>query len=208
MARWTEDQIIARISTALNDPSTAIWGTATIAAQMGLDIRLMSEEIPQLAKATVAFASTARELSLASLADWIEIEAVEFPVDKHPRRYVTFSLRGSSVILDDYDPSVSTTDTAYIWYSAPHTVSGTATNTFKANEEEMLVELTACHLLLNVARDRRESINTGGGDVDSKYIADAERREARVMSRLHQAGWNAKQNSIQSNMNIRWPDVK
>ncbi len=208
MARWTEAQIISRIATVLNDPSTAIWGTATIAGQMELDIRLMSDYIPQLARATVAFAGTARELSLASLADLIEIEAVEFPIDQHPRRYVNFSVRGSSVILDDYDPSVSTTDTAYIWYSAPHTVSGTATNTFKANEEEILVELTAAHLLMNVARDRRESVNTGGGDVDSKYLADAERREARVMSRLHMAGWNAKQNSIQNNMNIRWPDVK
>ncbi len=208
MARWTEPQIIGRISTALNDPATAIWGTATIASQMELDIRLMSDYIPQLVKATVAFAGTAREISLASLADWIEIDAVEFPIDQHPRRYVNFSVRGSSIILDDYKPSVSTSDTAYVWYSAPHTVSGTATNTFKANEEEMLVELTASHLLMNLARDRRESINTGSGDVDSKYMADGERREARVMSRLHQAGWNAKQNSIQSNMNIRWPDVK
>lgn len=200
MARWTEDQIIARIATALNDPATAIWGTATIAAQMGLDIRLMSDYIPQLAKATVAFAGTARELSLSSLADWIEIEEVEFPIDEHPRRYVNFSVRGSSVILDDYKPSVSTSDTAYIWYSAPHTVSGTATNTLKANEEEILVELVASHLLQNVAIDRIEGINIGAEPMWANYRAAGADREARAMSRLRSL--------VKSNIAIRYPDVK
>ncbi len=200
MARWTEAQIISRISTALNDPATAIWGTATIGSQMELDIRLMSDYIPQMAKATVAFAGTARELSLASIDDLLEVEMVEFPIDKHPRRYVNFSERGSSVILDDYLPSVSSSDTAYIWYSAPHTVSGTATNTLKANEEAVLVDLVAAHLLQNISRDRREGINTGGGEVDTKYLSDGNRREQVVMSRLY--------GMVKPNFNIRYPNVK
>ena len=197
---WTESAIISRISTALNDPSTAIWGTATIAAQLELDIRLISDYQPQLAKATVAFSGTARELSLASISDLLDVDMVEFPIDQHPRRYVNFSRRGGSVILDSYLPSVSSSDTAYIWYAAPHTVSGTATNTLDRIQEEILIELTASHLLQNIALDRRESVNIGGGDIDTKYRADGLLREQRVMSRLI--------GGITPNIGIRFPDVK
>ena len=200
MALYTEAQLIGQVSTALNDAGTALWGTATIAAQMQLDIRVLSEYTPQLAQATVAFAGTARELSISSLADVLEIEAIEFPINEHPRRYVNFSVRGGSVILDDYKPSVSNTDTAYVWYSAPHTVSGTATNTLNKWQEDILIELTASHLLQNISRDRREEVNIGGGDVDSKYMNDGLRREQQAMSRLMA--------HVKPNFAIRYPDVK
>jgi len=196
---WTEAQIINRISTALNDSATAIWGTATVAAQMELDIRLLSDYQPQLAQATVSFAGTARELSLASIADLLDVDEVEFPIDKHPKRYVTASRRGGSVILDTYLPSVSSSDTAYIWYSAPHTVSG-STNTLDRTQEGILVELVASHLLQNISLDRIESINIGGADTWRSYITAGERREQKVMSRLI--------GGITSKFGVRYPDVK
>jgi len=199
MARWTEAQIISRISTALNDPATAIWGTATVAAQMELDIRQMSDYIPQMARATVAFAGTLPELSLTSISDWIDIDEVEFPIDQHPKRYVNFSVRGSSVILDSYETPVSTADTAYIWYSAPHTVSGTATNTFKANEEALLVELTAAHLMQNLSTDKIEEIGFTPTEWQA-YLTLGDRREAKAMARL--------KSLVKSNMFVRYPDVK
>ena len=69
----------------------------------------------------------------------MEVEAVEFPMDKHPRRYVNFSVRGGSVILDDYLPSVSSRDTDYVWFSAHHILSGTATNTMNKWQEMMVI---------------------------------------------------------------------
>jgi len=196
---YTEAQIISMVSTVLNDAATAIWGTATIAAQIAQDIRLISEYTPQLAKSTVTFAGTARELSISSL-DALEIEEVEFPIDEHPKRYVNFSVRGGSVILDDYLPSVSSADTAYIWYSAPHTVSGTVTNTLNNWQENILVELVAAHLLRNLSRDRRESINMTGGYIDTKYLQDGLAWEQKVMSRLRA--------HVNPNFAIRYPDVK
>jgi len=200
MSAYTEAQLIGHVSTALNDAGTAIWGTATVAAQLQQDIRLISEYTPQLAKATVAFAGTARELSLSTVSDWLEIEAVEFPVDEHPRRYVNFAVRGGSVILDSYLPSVSTSDTAFIWYSAPHTVSGTATNTLNRWQENILIELAVSHLLQNIALDKREEINKGGQTVDTKYREDGLVREQKVMSRLI--------GHMDKNFAVRYPDVK
>ncbi len=197
---WTETQIISRISTALRDTGTAIWGTAEISSQMEMDIRFISDYTPQLAKSTVAFAGTARELNISTLTDRLDIEAVEFPIDEHPRRYVNFSVRGSSVILDNYSPSVSSSDTAYIWYSAPHSVSGTATNTLLKWQEDILVDLVVAHLLQNVALDRREEVSVGQGDVDTKYLNDGLMRENKVMSRLMA--------HVKPNFNIRYPDVK
>ena len=196
---WTEAQILTRVSTALNDTATAIWSTVTIAAQLELDVLLMSDYVPQLAKGTVAFAGTVRELSIATLTDLLEVEEVEFPIDKHPVQYVNFSKRGSSVILDDYNPAVSTADTAYIWYTAPHTVSGSI-NTLDRQEEHILIELTAAHLLQNIARDRREGLSIAGGDLDTKYLSDGNRREQIVMARLR--------SHVKPNFNIRYPDEK
>ena len=196
----TEAQMIARVSTVLNDTGTAIWGTATIAAQMAQDVRLLSEYTPQLAKSTVAFAGTARELSISALTDRLDIEAVEFPIDKHPRRYVNFAVRGGSVILDDYLPTVSTSDTAYIWYSAPHTVSGTATNTLLGWQENIVMELTATHLMQNLSIDKIDEVNLGGGDVSGKYRAYGLQKEQQVMSRLMA--------HVEPKFAIRYPDVK
>ncbi len=197
---WTEAQLISRISTALNDVATAVWGTATVSAQMALDVLLISDYMPQLVKGTVAFAGTARELSLTSFSDLLAVEEVEFPIDQHPKRYVNFSKRGSSVILDTYQPSVSSADTAYVWYSAPHTVSGTVTNTLDREQELILVELTVSHLLQNIARDRRESFSVAGTDLDTKYLNDGNRREQAVMSRL--------MSHVKPKFAIRYPDVK
>jgi len=200
MAAWTETQIISRISTALNDPGTAIWGTAAIASQMELDLQVISDYTPQLAQATVTFAGTARELSLATLTDLLEVDAIEFPIDKHPPRYVNFSVRGGSVILDDYKEVVSTADTAYVWYAAPHTVSGTATNTLNKWQEEVLVELAVSHLMQNLSIDKIDKINKGGEGVSTKYLNGGTDREKKVMSRLL--------SHVDSNFAIRWPDVK
>ena len=199
MAAFPETAIISRISTALNDTATAIWGTATIAAQMALDTHVIDDYTPQLAQATVTFAGTARELSISSLTDILEVEYVEFPIDLHPKRYVNFSVRGGSVILDTYKETVSSADTAYVWYSAPHTVSGTV-NTLNKWEEGILIELTAAHLLQNISRDKREVVNFGGGDIDTKYLNDGLRKEEQVMSRLMA--------HVEPNMNVRYPDVK
>jgi len=195
---WSEATVIGRVSTALNDPSTAIWGTATIQAQIALDLRIINDVRPQLTYATVAFAGTARELSISGISDVLDIEEVEFPISKQPRRFVNFTRRGNLLTLDDYRTSVSTADTAYIWYAAPHTVSGTV-NTLDPSEEAILVELVASHLLQNLAIDKIDSVPIYGTPW-REYLTSGERREQKVMTRLY--------GLAKSNFAVRYPDVK
>lgn len=157
---WTEAEAIAKVSTALQDASTAIWGTAEIRQAMDDALVTISEYIPRLAKGTVSFASTARELSLSGLSDLMDVDAVEFPIDEHPKRYVNFTKRGGTVILDDYLPSVATSDTAYIWYFIPHEISGTATNTLSPREQPILVDLCAGEVAINKASKFYAQVNS------------------------------------------------
>jgi hypothetical protein len=147
----SEATITAKVLLTLQDSGTAIWSTAEV--RLGLDNALqeISEYTPRLAQATVAFASTVRELSISSLTDLMDVDMVEFPINLQPKRYVNFSVRGSSVILDTYLPSVSSSDTAYIWYTTPHVLDGTTTNSLPVREHNILIELTAGEMAISKA---------------------------------------------------------
>jgi hypothetical protein len=168
---WTEASVIARVAQELQDTGTAIWGTAEIRQAMDDALVTISEYIPRLAKGTVSFASTARELSLSSLTDLMDVDSVEFPIDEHPKRYVNFTKRGGTVILDDYLPSVETTDSAYIWYFIPHEVSGTATNTLSPREQPILVELCAGNVAISKASKFYAQVNSALTDILSSSTA-------------------------------------
>lgn len=195
---YTEAELIANVSTVLSDTATATWGTALIQAQMGQSIRELSRYSPQPAKSTVTFAGTARELSIAGIkANLLDIEQVEFRVDKDTKRYRSFEVRGSSVLVDiSFSPAAG--DTAYIWYNCPHTVSGTVTNTLNVEEERLLIELTASEIILNYGLSKIGSLSVGGKWSD--WQTWAERKLAKTLSELR--------GIRQGRMNIEWPTVE
>ncbi len=200
---YTETELIARVSTVLQDPSTATYSTAVIRSVLDQSLRELSDYSPQIAKATVTFASTVPELSIAALTDLIDLECngeqgVEYGIDKNPKKWRNFQMRGGSVIVDiDFAPSAG--DTAYVWYAAPHTVSGTATNTLDIEEERLLIDLTAGHIVSDYALSRINKVNTGSARAWADFrvwgqekIAEA-RRELRRISK--------------PNISIRYPRV-
>lgn len=193
---YSDTAMIAMVSTVLQDPSTATYGTALIWAKFTQSLRELNNYSPNLAKSTVTFSSTVKELSIASLTDLIDVINIEYPVDKDPRRYRNYDVRGSSVILDiSFAPSSG--DTAYIWYSAPHTVSGTATNTLNKEEERLLIELTAAQVAMDYSFSKISSMAIGGKWVDfHSWGKDKENKALAELRRLKEP-----------EVAIRWPTV-
>ena len=74
--RWTNDELDRHIAHAVKE---------------------FSEAIPYEQKATMPTTSGSRELDLSSLSGRIMVEAVEYPVDKFPKRYQRFALWGDTL---------------------------------------------------------------------------------------------------------------
>jgi hypothetical protein len=169
----SEATVTAKILNVLQDAGTAIWSTADV--RQGIDDALieLSEYRPRLAQATVAFASTLHELSISSLTDLMDIDTVEFPINCHPKRYINFSVRGGTIVLDDYLPSVSTSDTAYIWYTTQHVLDSTTTNTLTAREQSTFVELAAGYSAISKAAKLYAQANSAIATIASAGTAVA-----------------------------------
>lgn len=199
MARYTEAQLIARISTVLWDAGTASFGTAQIRAELDQSLREIGQYRPNLTKSTVTFAAETPILSVSgtAFADLLEVKEIEYPVDYYPARRRNFEVQEATVAVDiNFLPSVG--DTAYIFFSSPHTVSSTVTNTLSAEEERLTIELTAAHVAMNYGRSRIGSVVIGSEWSD--YVSWGRMKEEKVMREII--------SGIERAVTIRWPRVK
>ena len=74
--RWTDNEIDGYIQRAVSE---------------------YSERLPLEMKSTIATVTGSRELDISGISDRVMLEAVEYPVDKFPRRYQPFSLWGETL---------------------------------------------------------------------------------------------------------------
>jgi len=117
--RWTNDELDRHIAHAVKD---------------------FSEAVPYEQKAIKATTSGSREIDISTLADRIVIEAVEYPVDKFPRKYQRYSLWADTLtLLGDEVPDGSN---AHIYYGKLHSLD--ATSSTIPTKHEDLVATGAC----------------------------------------------------------------
>ena len=180
MAKYTDAQFINHISTVLMDTGTAIWSTAHISHEMQQQLRVISRYRPVLAFSTVTFASTAKELVSTALTTMIgDPVAMEYEVNKDPKRYRNFEFRDGTVIPDiNFTPTSGAT--AFIWYNKAHVISGTTTNTLDPEEERILIQLTVAELHRQKSGDLINTFPRGGprSIVDFREVAKERKEEA------------------------------
>ena len=183
---YSEAIIMTHVSAILVDTGTAIWGTAEIAAQIQQDTRLISKYRPLLAFGTVTFASTAKALVSTALTTMIgDPVALEYPTGQDPIRYRNFEVRGGTIIPDiSFAPTKDSS--AFVWYNKVHTMTaGTTTaNTLDTEEERILIQLVAAHLLQNKAVDLTNRITIGGKNANINFQELGNRRESQAMQDL------------------------
>ncbi|GAJ15464.1 unnamed protein product [marine sediment metagenome] len=117
--RWTNDELDRHIAHAVKD---------------------FSEAVPYEQKAIKATTSGSREIDISTLADRIVIEAVEYPVNKFPRKYQRYSLWADTLtLLGDEVPDGSN---AHIYYGKLHTIDAEGSSIPTKHED--LVATGAC----------------------------------------------------------------
>jgi len=144
--RWTNDELDRHIAHAVKD---------------------FSEAIPYEQKSTKATTSGSRELDISTITDRVVVEAVEYPVDKFPKRYQRFSLWGDSLtIVGDELPDGSN---AYIYYGKLHTLDASG-STIPAKFEDLVAIGAEGYAAVEWAVYAVNRVNIGGGITPSEFL--------------------------------------
>ncbi len=145
--RWTDDELNRHIAHAVKD---------------------FSEAIPYERKATKATISGSREIDISTITDRIMVEAVEYPVDKFPKKYQRFSLWADTLtLLGDEVPDGSN---AYIYYGKLHTLDA-STSTIPAMYEDLIAVGACGYAAVEWAVYAINRVNVGGDVTPNEFLA-------------------------------------
>jgi len=136
--RWTDDELDRHIAHAAKDFSGAL---------------------PLEQKATKATTSGSREIDISTITDRVMVEAVEYPVDKFPKRYQRFSLWGDTLTL--LGTEVPDGSNAYIYYGKLHTLDAES-STIPAEHEDLIATGACGYAAVEWAIYAINRVNVGG----------------------------------------------
>ena len=144
--RWTDDELDRHIAHAVKD---------------------LSEAISYEQKATKATTSGSREIDISTITDRITVEAVEYPVDKFPKRYQRFSLWSNTLtLLGDEVPDGSN---AYIYYGKLHTLDA-STSTIPTVYEDLIAAGAGGYAAVEWAIYAVNRVNVGGIPTPEEFL--------------------------------------
>ncbi len=154
----TEMRAIVRRDLHDEDAANYRWTNDELDRHIGHTVKEFSEAIPLEQKATKATTSGSREIDISSITERIMVEAVEYPVDKFPKRYQRFTLWADTLtLLGDEVPDGSNT---YIYYGKLHTLGESST---LPTEHEDLIAVGACgYAAIEWAAYAINRVNVGG----------------------------------------------
>jgi len=161
--RWTDDELDRHIAHAVQD---------------------FSEAIPYEQKAVKATTSGSREIDISTITDRIMVEAVEYPVDKFPKRYQRFSLWADSLtLLGDEVPDGSN---AYIYYGKLHTLG--ESSTIPAMYEDLIAAGVGGYAAVEWAVYAINRVNVGGTPTPGEFLAWGKEKLAYFKAELKRLG--------------------
>ncbi len=162
--RWTDSELARHIRHALNDFSGAC---------------------PLEEKAVLATASGSREISLASLAGPVMVEAVEYPLGRYPAAYQRFSLWGDTLTLRG--DTVPDGADCRVYYGKLHTLDE-STSTLPARYTDLVAAGAAGYAAFERAAYSINRSNTGGNSVPADFLAWGREKLASFREELKRAG--------------------
>lgn len=168
----------ARLRKDLHDEDAANyrWTDAELDRHIQHAVREFSLAVPLEAKATLTTTAGSRELSIASLADIVAIEAVEYPAGRYPPAYAPFSVWLSTLtLLVDGLPAGG--EAVHVYYTKLHTIDSVS-STVPTRFEDMIVDGAAGYAALEWASFSTNRVNVGGRDVWREYFAFGRERLA------------------------------
>lgn len=203
---YTRTEIVSMVSTALHDTGTAVWGTAEIDGAVTAGLVELATYKPRITLATVTPTAGTPDLDISGTAfanllygrNEESFEAVEFNVDKEPKRFRNYSIHQNNLTMDiEFDPDG--TDAARLYCREPHILGGSGTTSLSPEMERILVDLVASRLAVNIAIKYVNKIPMGGAQTVGHFITWGEHKLGMVISEM--------KHLVKPDVNIRWPVV-
>ena len=163
----TDMRIIVRRDLHDEDANNYRWTNDELDRHIAHAVKEFSEYIPYEQKATKATTSGSRTLDISTITDRIMVEAVEYPVDKFPRKYQPFALWGDTLtILGDEVPDGSNT---YIYYGKLHTLD-VSSSTIPAKFEDLIAVGACGYAAVEWAVYATNRVNVGGSVTPKEFL--------------------------------------
>jgi len=143
--RWTDDELDRAIQRAVSEFST---------------------RIPREMKNTIATVDGSREIDVSSLTDRVSVDAVELPVDEHPRVFQRFALYQDTITLTG-DREGDGED-CYIFWSKAHTLDA-GTSTIPTQFEALAALGASAYAAISASVYSTNRVTIGGSNVDRDY---------------------------------------
>ena len=136
------------------------WTDSDLNRHIDHALRELSLSCPLETKATLSTTAESRDLSLSSLSDLVEIEAVEYPVGNYPPSYVRFSVWADTLTLL-MDSLPGDAEDVYVYYGKLHTLDADS-STLPAKLEDLVALGAAAHASIEWASFATNRVNLGG----------------------------------------------
>ncbi len=163
----TEMRDIVRQDLHDEDAANYRWTDNELDRHIAHAVKEFSEAIPDEQQATKATTSGSREMDISTITDRVMVEAVEYPVDKFPKRYQPFSLWADTLtLLGDEIPDGSN---AYIYYGKLHALG--AGSTIPARDEDLIAAGACGYAALEWAVYATNRVNIGGGITPKEFLS-------------------------------------
>jgi hypothetical protein len=168
--------IRARVRQDLHDEDNTAyrWTDAVLDRHIGRAAGEYSLHAPLEQKSTLTTTAGSRDISIASLAGLIDVEAVEWPVGEFPPRLLGFSQWQTTLTLDTLN-APSAAENVYVYWTRTHTLDG-ASSTIPVQHEDLIAIGAAAYAALDWTSFAVNRINTGGDDVWGRYKAFGDER--------------------------------
>ena len=163
--RWTDASLDRHITRAVADYSIAA---------------------PLEQRSTLTTSAGSRDLSVASLASLIAIEAVEWPTGEFPPHRVAWSQWQTTITLD-VAAAPSGVENVYVFWLKAHTLDA-ATSTIPPQHDELITEGAAGYAALDWTSFSTNRLNIGSSDVWGRYKAFADERLRQFRADLARLG--------------------
>ena len=178
----------ARLRADLRDEDTANerWSNATLDRHLARAVQELSLAAPREVTATLQTAAGSRDVDIASLADRVTIEAVEYPAGQYPPEYSPYSAWGDTLTLDVRTAPAGVED-VIVRYGALHTLDATST-TIPDRLLDLVAAGAAAYAAIEWASYATNRINLGGDDTWRHYHTWGQERLAAFSKGLAKHG--------------------
>lgn len=162
--RWTNDELDRHIAHTVKD---------------------FSEALPLEQKATIASTSGSREITISTLTGRVMVEALEYPINKFPRKYQRFALWGDALtLLGDEVPDGSN---CYVYYGKLHTLDASG-STIPTKYEDLIAAGACGYAAVEWAAYAINRVNVGGDSTVADFMKWGKEKLAFLKGELKRLG--------------------